>query len=93
VFTTAIGTPIDPSNLRRAVRALGAKVGVPDLSPNELRHTAATLLIESGSQPLQVSDLLGHNNGRMVEQVYRHKTSPVVDLTADQERMAKDLRE
>ncbi len=74
VFTTEVGTPIDPSNLRRATRRLTIKAGVPDVSPNELaRHSAASLLYDA-SVPLDViADLLGHASTRMLEQHYRHR--------------------
>ncbi len=49
VFTTDIGTPIDPSNLRRSVDELGVQIGIVGLSPNELRHTAISLLVDAGT--------------------------------------------
>ena len=49
VFTTEVGTPIDPSNLRRTTKALCEDAGVEPVSPNELgRHTAASLLYDAG---------------------------------------------
>jgi integrase len=89
VFPTTIGTPMDHSAMRKLVQSAGAKVGVPELSPNELRHTTASLLIDGGAHPTMVSDLLGHRDGRMVNQTYRHKIQPVVDLSEAQERMLK----
>lgn len=39
VFTTEVGTPVDPANLRRATKALCTAAGVEPVSPNELgRH-------------------------------------------------------
>lgn len=74
VFTTQIGGPIDPSNLRTAVRRVCHRAGVPEVSPNELgRHTAATLLYEAGVPLEQIADLLGHKSTRMLELHYRHK--------------------
>jgi integrase len=89
VFPTTIGTLMDHTALRNATRSIGELIGVPDLSPNELRHTAASLLIDGGAHPQMVSDLLGHRNGRMVAEVYRHKVQPVVDLSAEQERVVR----
>jgi len=34
VFTTEVGTPIDPSNLRRSVKSLCEDAGVEPVSPN-----------------------------------------------------------
>jgi integrase len=87
VFTNAIGRPIDSSNLRRMVKNYATLSEVGHLSPNELRHSATSLLVECG-QPLQdVADMLGHRDIRMLAQTYRHKIRPVVDVTGGQGRM------
>jgi len=87
VFPTAIGTPVDPSNLRRTIKSFGEEIGVGGLSPNELRHSAASLLIESGVPIQEVADLFGHKTIRMLASTYRHKVRSVVDVTAGQDRM------
>jgi len=73
VFTTAVGTPIDPSNLRRATKALCEDAEVDPVSPNELgRHTAASLLSDAGMSLEEIAELLGHRSTRMLEAHYRH---------------------
>jgi site-specific recombinase XerD len=57
------------------------------ISPNELRHSAATLLVSAGASLQEVADFLGHKNTRMLQAVYRHKTRRPVDLTAAQRRV------
>ena len=57
------------------------------LSPNELRHSAASLLVANGTPLQDVSDMLGHRDIRMLAQTYRHKIRSVVDVTTGQERM------
>lgn len=80
VFPTASGTPIEPSNLRRATKALCEKAGVIPVTPNELgRHTAASLLYDNGLSLDQIADLLGHGSTRMLEQHYRHRVREAVD--------------
>ncbi len=86
VFPSAIGTPMDFSNLRRMVQDRCKEARVPILSPNEFRHSAATLLIEAGVPIHQVADMLGHKDTRMLAMHYRHKRG-VVDLTEAQGRM------
>jgi integrase len=87
VFTTSMGTPIDPSNLRRTISDLATLADVGHLAPNELRHSAASLLVEAGVPLQQVADMLGHKDIRMLAQTYRHKIQGVVDVTAGQARM------
>ena len=87
VFTNGVGRPIDASNLRRTVATYAKRANVGHLSPNELRHSAASLLVASGTPLQDVSDLLGHRDIRMLAQTYRHKIRSVVDVTTGQERM------
>lgn len=87
VFPNAIGRPIDPSNLRRIVKDATDAAGIGHLSPNELRHSATSLLVDAGTPIQDVSDMLGHNSIRMLSQVYRHKVRHIVDVTAGQDRM------
>jgi integrase len=51
VFTTGIGTPIEPRNLNRHFNALCDKAGVRRVRLHDLRHTCATLLLAGVSMP------------------------------------------
>lgn len=82
VFTTTAGTPIDASNLRRYFRRACERAGIGRWMPDEMRHTAASLLSGDGVWLEEVADLLGHDGTRMVAQVYRHAVSPTVDVAA-----------
>ncbi len=74
IFTSEIGTPIDPSNLRKTTRALCESAGVDPVSPNEIgRHSAASLLYDAGMTLEAIADLLGHRSTRMLETHYRHR--------------------
>lgn len=61
VFTTEIGTPLSPSNVRnRSFYPLLQKAGLPRIRFHDLRHTCATLLLAQGVHPKLVQELLGH---------------------------------
>ena len=75
MFTTAVGTPIDPSNLRHTFERLTRRAGLGSWTPNELRHSAASLLSASGVPLEVIADILGHASTRMLEQHYRHQVS------------------
>jgi len=79
VFTTPIGTPLDPSNLRHTFQKLTDKAGIGRWSPNELRHSAASLMSAAGVPLEVIADVLGHTSTRMLERHYRHRTRPVID--------------
>jgi len=95
VFTTEIGTPIDPANLRRAFRALIKAAGIPakqptedcprpgQWHPNEMRHSAGSYMDHTGVPPKRVAAILGHEGTRTTETVYIHGQE-VIDMTADE---------
>ncbi len=73
VFCSIIGTPIDFSNLRRTVKRVCERAEVDVISPNEMRHTALTLMMEAGVPMQDAADVVGHDDTRMLAKVYRHK--------------------
>jgi len=88
IFTNGVGDYIDPSNLRREVAALCGDAGIfPAISPNELRHSCASLLRHLGIPLAQIADFLGHRDTRMLDKHYGHPVTPVIDLTEAQGRM------
>ena len=44
--------------------------GLPNVSPHDLRHTAATLALESGADLKQIQQLLGHRDASTTLQFY-----------------------
>jgi integrase len=82
MFTSANGNPIDPKGQRATLVQLCDRADVPRVTPNELRHTAASLLLDSGAAIEQVADLLGHTTVRMLDQTYRHRVRPAVEIAA-----------
>jgi integrase len=80
MFPSEVGTPIDPSNLRRAFSAVAAAAGIGGpITPYTARHTAASLFIDAGASLDQVADLLG-DDLRTVVLHYRHRVRPVVEI-------------
>lgn len=53
-------TPRTPDSLTRHLKRFMTKYGLPDLSPHDLRHTCATLLLANGADIKSVQDILGH---------------------------------
>ena len=52
--------PRDPNYITTHMRRLMKRMGLPNMSPHDLRHTCASLLIQSGADIKSVQDILGH---------------------------------
>jgi integrase len=57
-------------NVRRDLPRACERAGVPRVTPNDLRRTFASWLVQAGTSLLVVSRLLGHSSTRMVDLVY-----------------------
>jgi integrase len=85
VFTTAVGSQMDPANVRRDLRrALKLVPGLEpkDWTPRELRHSFVSLLSDAGVPVEMISQLVGHRGTSVTEIVYRHQIRPVIQTGA-----------
>ncbi len=86
VFASKVGTPLDPSHVRREFRR--AIRGIPgldpaDWSPRELRHSFVSLLSDNGTSIDEIARLVGHGSTAVTELVYRQQIRPVLQSGAD----------
>jgi integrase len=77
------GTAIDPSNLRREFDKVFEKAGLGGWHPNELRHSAASIMLAQGVPLEVVADVLGHSSVRMTGDVYGHTLEPQRQAAAE----------
>jgi integrase len=89
VFTTPIGTPVDPRNDFREFKKLLDRGSLPSVRLHDLRHTAASLLLAQNVPARVVMEILGHSQIALTMNTYSHVAPEVSREAAD--RMARLL--
>jgi integrase len=84
VFTSSGGAVLRASNFRRDVWDHAVKaVGLDELVPHGLRHTAASLAIAAGADVKVIQQMLGHKSATMTLDLYGHLFESRLDEVAD----------
>ncbi len=72
VFTSVVGTPLEPRNLFRSFKASLRKAGLPAVRFHDLRHSAASLMLAQGVPLRVVMEVLGHSSISLTANTYSH---------------------
>ena len=83
VFRTATGNPLNSTSLFESVRAVGQKLGLPQLHPHDLRHSYAVAALRSGVDVKTVQHNLGHSSAAMTLDVYAAYTTDAGKVGAE----------
>lgn len=82
VFTNELGRYLIFQTFHTHFKKVAESIGRPDARPHDLRHTAATVAIASGSDVKSVQDLLGHATASFTLNVYAHTSAQMKKDTA-----------
>jgi integrase len=75
VFCHVTGGPLHPERFTRTFVDRVEQLGLPPIRLHDLRHTWATLALESGVHPKVVQERLGHANISITLDTYSHVTA------------------
>ena len=71
IFVSEAGTPLDPSNVRKAMTRVLKKAKLPlHFTPHCLRHTYASLMLQQGEPVAYVQRQLGHASIQLTVDTY-----------------------
>jgi integrase len=83
VFPSTVGSPMDATNLWKCFRQIVKKAKLPAIRFHDLRHTAASLMLNNGVDVLVASNRLGHAKPSITLDVYGHLISSTQSKAAD----------
>jgi integrase len=86
IFPSADRTPLDESNVRKALNRVLDKAGLHRRGPHQMRHTFASLLLQAGAPITYVSQQLGHRDSAITLRVYA-RWLPDASLRKDVDRL------
>jgi integrase len=73
VFSTRLGTALQARNVHRSFKAALGRAELPmTVRLHDLRHAAATMLLQAGVHPKVVSERLGHSTITLTLDTYSH---------------------
>jgi integrase len=84
VFTTTVGTLIEPRNVNRAFGRALERAGLEHRSPHSLRHDFAGLLLSSGVASRVTQELMRHTRYELTANVYQHPPDELLRLATAQ---------
>jgi integrase len=82
VFTNRQGQGIGPGAVNRALTKALLDARLPRIRVHDLRHSTASILLEAGTHPKVVQDLLGHSTVRLTLDTYSHVTPALHEQAA-----------
>jgi Phage integrase family len=83
VFTTELGTPVDPRNPLRVIEGAAKGADIEGVGIRTLRHSAAVSWLERGVHIKAVADLLGHSSIAITGDVYGHTSDDTARTAVD----------
>lgn len=72
VFVRDDGSPYHPESISQRFDRLCGRAKVRRIRLHDLRHTAATLMLEDGTPVKVAAELLGHSNPAVTQATYQH---------------------
>ncbi len=80
IFPSKIGTPFSDANVRKEFVEVLKAAALPRIRFHDLRHTAASIMLNHGVPALVVSRILGHSSPSVTLNIYAHSSVDMQDI-------------
>jgi integrase len=91
VFPSERGTQMSPRNRLRHFYSVLERLDIPKLRFHDLRHTAATILLQKDVHPKKVQELLGHSSITLTLDTYSHIIPGIDSQTSREMDVFRDI--
>lgn len=81
--TDSLYEPHNPTYVTKHLKKFMKRIGLPDMSPHDLRHTCATLMLQNGADIKSVQDMLGHTDASTTLNFYAKSNLQTMRQSAD----------
>ncbi len=82
IFAHPDGSPLDPGTVGHNFSRIPEKAGIPLIRFHDLRHTHATLLLDTSVHPKIVQERLGHSSIAVTIDTYSHVVPGLQEMAA-----------
>lgn len=83
IFPTKLGSPMYSANMYKIFKGVLKLASLPNIRFHDLRHTAATLMLQQGVHPKVVQERLGHSDITQTLGTYSHVLPSMQEEAAD----------
>lgn len=83
VFPSSIGTPLEPTTIRRHFHRSRLAASLPHRRPHDMRHSAASFMLAQGVPMKAVQHILGHATFAVTADTYSHLLDEVARDAAE----------
>ncbi len=82
IFTSQIGSPLDPSDVSRDFQAFLVRKGLPKVRFHDLRHSALSIMAGQGVLPHELMRIAGHSKIATTMEIYVDAKDEALDAAA-----------
>jgi len=82
VCSNIVGNPVEPTKIYKYYKEISREAGLPEIRFHDLRHTFASLFLETGGNIKTLQQILGHSSISVTMDTYSHVTDEMLNNAA-----------